>query len=98
MGNKYAYSVERIPPMRRFAFDAGYLGRRRHIVHGLVEFDVTDARKFIREYEHETGEKLSFTAFVICCLSKAIEQHPHVHAKARDQTLRVVRWREHRRR
>jgi len=89
MGDKQAYKIERIPPMRRFAFDAGYLGRRRHIVHGLVEVDVTDARALIREYERKTGEKLSFTAFVILCLSKAIEEHPHAHAY-RDWRNRLV--------
>ena len=89
MGKKHAYSIERIPPMRRFAIDAGYLGRRRHIVHGLIEVDVTGAREFIQEYERKTGEKLSFTAFVICCLSKAIEEHPHAHAY-RDWRNRLV--------
>jgi pyruvate/2-oxoglutarate dehydrogenase complex dihydrolipoamide acyltransferase (E2) component len=84
-----AYRTERIPPMRRFALDAGYLGRRRHIVHGLIEVDVTDARDLIREHQRRTGETLSFTAFIICCLSKAIEQHPHVHAY-RDWRNRLV--------
>jgi len=74
------YTIETIPKMRRFALDAGYLGRRRHIVHGLIEVDVTEARKHIKEYETKTGEKLSFTAFVIFCLSKAIEKNPHMHA------------------
>ena len=69
MGEKHAYEIEPIPPMRRFALDAGYLGRRRHIVHGLIEVDITDARELIREHEKKTGEKLSFTAFVIGCLS-----------------------------
>ncbi|MGD9002257.1 MAG: 2-oxo acid dehydrogenase subunit E2 [Anaerolineae bacterium] len=89
MSEKQAYSVERIPPMRRFAIDAGYLGRRRHIVHGLIEADVTDAREFIREHERKTGHKLSFTAFLISCLSKAIEAHPHVHAY-RDWRNRLI--------
>jgi pyruvate/2-oxoglutarate dehydrogenase complex dihydrolipoamide acyltransferase (E2) component len=80
MGEQHEYRVEPIPPMRRFALDAGYLGRRRHIVHGLIEVDITDAREFIRGYERTTGEKLSLTAFVIYCLSKAIEEHPQVHA------------------
>ena len=80
MDQKHAYRMERIPPMRRFSIDAGYLGRRRHIVHGLIEVDVTPAREIIQDHEQKTGEKLSFTAFVICCLSKAIEQHPHMHA------------------
>jgi pyruvate/2-oxoglutarate dehydrogenase complex dihydrolipoamide acyltransferase (E2) component len=69
--------------------DAGYLGRRRHIVHGLIEVDVTDARQAIREVEQNTGEKLSFTAFIIYCLSRAVEEHPHVHAY-RDWRNRLV--------
>lgn len=83
------YEVEPIPKMRRFAFDAGYLGRRRHIVHGLIEVDITEARQIIRAKEEGIGEKLSFTAFVIYCLSKAIEQHPHTHAY-RDWRNRLV--------
>ena len=86
---KRAYRIERIPPMRRFAIDAGYLGRRRHIVHGLIEVDVTDAREFIRRHERTTGKKVSFTAFVIHCLSRAIEERPHLHAY-RDWRGRLV--------
>lgn len=93
MDDKEAYKIEPIPVMRRFALDAGYLGRRRHIVHGLIEVDVTDARGCIRKHERETGEKLSFTAFVISCLSKAIEEHPHVHAY-RDWCNRLVIYRD----
>ena len=89
MSKKHTYKLEPIPPMRRFALDAGYLGRRRHIVHGLIEVDVTDARALIREYERTAGEKLSFTAFVVHCLGKAIEEHPHVHAY-RDWRNRLV--------
>ena len=89
MGDKHTYKVERIPAMRRFSLDAGYLGRRRHIVHGLIEVDVTDAREFIQEYERIAGERLSFTAFIIHCLGKAIEEHPHLHAY-RDWRNRLV--------
>jgi pyruvate/2-oxoglutarate dehydrogenase complex dihydrolipoamide acyltransferase (E2) component len=80
MSDKKSYKIEPIPAMRRFAFDSGYLGRRRHIVHGLIEVDITKARHFISEHERETGEKLSLTAFIIFCLSKSIEEHPHLHA------------------
>jgi len=74
------FKIEAIPKMRRFSLDAGYLGRRRHIVHGLIEVDVTEPRKFIKDHKLKTGETLSFTAFVILCLSKAIEKNPHMHA------------------
>ncbi len=89
MPQKHTYRLEPIPPIRRFALDAGYLGRRRHIVHGLIEVDVTNARGIVDDYELTSGEKVSFTAFVIHCLSKAIEQHPHMHAY-RDWRNRLV--------
>jgi len=89
MDSKHTYRIEPISPLRRFALDAGYLGRRRHMVHGLIEVDVTDARQAIREHERKTGEKLSFTAFIIYCLSRAVEEHPHVHAY-RDWRNRLV--------
>ncbi len=74
------YTLEPFPKMRRFAIDAGRLGRQRHFVHGLLELDVTDARRYIRRYKIETGETLSFTAFVIACLAKAVEANKKVHA------------------
>lgn len=58
-------------------------------MHGLIEVDVTDAREIIRNHEYATGEKLSFTAFIIYCLSNAIEEHPHLHAY-RDWLGRLV--------
>ena len=53
---------------------------RRSNVHGLVEFDVTEARDRIRTIEAETGARLSFTAFVVCCLARAIDDHPDINA------------------
>ena len=93
MSDKKSYEIEPIPAMRRFAFDAGYLGRRRHIVHGLIEVDITKARKLISEHERETGEKLSLTAFIIFCLSKSIAEHPHVHAY-RDWRNRLIIYKD----
>lgn len=89
VAKRHASTIEPIPRMRRFAMDAGYLGRRRHIVHGLIEVDVTDARARIREVEGKTGKKLSFTAFILYCVTKAIAEHPHLHAY-RDWLGRLV--------
>jgi pyruvate/2-oxoglutarate dehydrogenase complex dihydrolipoamide acyltransferase (E2) component len=83
------YHVEPIPRMRRFSLDAGYLGRRRHIVHGLIEVDVTQARNQLRAHKERTGETLSFTAFIIACLGQAVETNPHLHAY-RDWRNRLV--------
>lgn len=69
-----------MPSQRRTASDAGRLGRGKHIVHGLAEVDVTEARQLIRKYEQRTGERLSFTAFIINCLGEAIDKHKELHA------------------
>jgi len=54
--------------------------RNRPMIHGLIEVDVTKARAFLRAYKATTGESLSFTAFLIACLSKAVEEDKTVQA------------------
>jgi hypothetical protein len=46
--------------------DALDLGRRKHMIHGLLEIDVAAARQPIREYEATARQDLS-TAFVVAC-------------------------------
>jgi hypothetical protein len=60
----------------------GYLdaASRKHLVHGLVEMDVTVPRRMIREHRSRTGEALSFTAFVVACVAKAVDADRSVHA------------------
>jgi pyruvate/2-oxoglutarate dehydrogenase complex dihydrolipoamide acyltransferase (E2) component len=56
------------------------LGEQKHIIHGLVEADVTMVRHFIHEYEAATGTDISFTAFIITCLGKAVSTNERVQA------------------
>ena len=51
--------------------------------------DVSEARAIIREHRESSGERLSFTAFIINCLGKAVESNPHTHAY-RDWRNRLV--------
>lgn len=56
------------------------MGLRKHTVHGLVEFDITDARNAIRQHRQQTGEALSFSAFFLTCLGKAVDEDRNMHA------------------
>lgn len=56
------------------------LAARRHVMHALLELDITDARRAIREQRAETGEPLSFTAFVVACLARAIDEDKTLNA------------------
>jgi pyruvate/2-oxoglutarate dehydrogenase complex dihydrolipoamide acyltransferase (E2) component len=68
------------PRSRLLMVDGGRMGLQKHIVHGLVEFDITHARETIRQHRSQTGEALSFSAFFLACLGKAIEQNKEMHA------------------
>ncbi|MFN0122289.1 MAG: 2-oxo acid dehydrogenase subunit E2 [Blastocatellia bacterium] len=78
--NHAGYEVVPFPPARQFVVDSGRFAHRSHTVRGLLEIDVTKARQFIREHKATTGESLSFTAFVIACLGRAMETNKEIHA------------------
>ena len=69
-----------VPWVRNLVIDAGRASRRRHSIHGLFEVDVTPARQALRAHRQATGEDLSFTAFVIRCVGRAVAAEPNVQA------------------
>lgn len=83
-----AGSIAPFPPLQHLATDWLELERRRHIMHGLFEVDVTEARRAIRAYRARTGAPLSLTAFLIYCLSRAVD------ADKAMQTYRLGRRRQ----
>ena len=68
------------PKGRRFLEAAIRSTHHKPMIHGLLEVDVTKARACLREHQATTGEALSFTAFMITCLGKAVDEHKAVHA------------------
>jgi pyruvate/2-oxoglutarate dehydrogenase complex dihydrolipoamide acyltransferase (E2) component len=68
------------PRNRLLMVDGGKLGLKKHTVHGLVEFDITEARKSLKQYRAQTGEAISFSAFFLACLGKALEQNKAMQA------------------
>ena len=75
-----SFEVLPFPRERHDIVDALEVGVRRHMVHALLEFDVTAARERIREREAGSGERLSFTAFLVASLARAIDADRRLHA------------------
>ncbi len=75
-----AYDVVPFPPLQHQMMDWLGLMHRQHTMHGLIEVDITDARHAIREYRARTGAPLSLTAFIIYCLSRAIDEDKAMQA------------------
>jgi pyruvate/2-oxoglutarate dehydrogenase complex dihydrolipoamide acyltransferase (E2) component len=68
------------PNIRRWTAAAYRSVQRKPMLHGLLEVDVTRARAILRAHKARTGETLSFTAFLIGCLGKAVDEHKSVQA------------------
>ena len=74
---------------RRFMREAIRSTHHKPMMHGLIEVDVTKARAYLRDVKTKTGESPSFTAFIIGCLGRAVDEHRYVHAlwKGRHQLI-----------
>ena len=60
------------------------------MMHGLIDVDVTRARALLRDYRAQTGESLSFTAFIISCLGRAVDENRAVQAFRKGSRRLVV--------
>ena len=78
--NHELHTVLPYPRTRLLMADGGRMGLRKHTVHGLTEFDITQTRESLRQHRAETGEALSFSAFFLACLGKAIDADKQLHA------------------
>jgi len=78
--NNEKFQIIPFPKIRRLMVDGGQLAKQKHLIHGLVEMDVTEARRLIRAHKEKTGEALSFTAFFMSCFGRAVDMNKHMQA------------------
>src|SRR4051812_50003933 len=87
-GRARGRDVRPFPPARRAVTAAVRAGRRIVPMHGLLDVDVTAARRLLADHV----PPLSMTAFLIAGVARAAAAHPEVHAY-RDWRGRLVRHR-----
>lgn len=73
-------TVVKLPLLRRLVIDVADIGRKRNTMRGLLEVDITNARSLLSQYHSRAGEKPSFTAFVIRCVARALEDDKSIQA------------------
>ena len=83
------FATRPFPRERHDIVDALEVGVRRHMVHALLELDVTRARQLIRDREAAAGERPSFTAFIVASLARALDADRRLQAY-RDWRGRLV--------
>lgn len=68
------------PKARQAVVDSLQHARRMNVFHVITEVDVTEVRRWIRKTREETGEALSFTAFLTSCVARAVDEDRSMHA------------------
>lgn len=74
MSDPGKYDVGKMSDIRVMIAEACEQSKYYNHIYGLVEVDVTKGREFIRKHEEKTGEKLSFTAWVMKCIAQAVSE------------------------
>jgi pyruvate/2-oxoglutarate dehydrogenase complex dihydrolipoamide acyltransferase (E2) component len=72
--------------IRKAYLDVLAAGRRKNIIHGLIEVDVTEARRVLRQRD-AAGDHLSFTAFLMHAVARAVDEDRILHAYRRRNQL-----------
>jgi len=75
------YQVVELPPGRRIWVNTLELSWPAHPIYGLLEVDVTLARRLMAEHKERTGESLSFAGFVTYCLARAVDEDKSIQAQ-----------------
>ncbi|MCF7822972.1 MAG: 2-oxo acid dehydrogenase subunit E2 [Candidatus Marinimicrobia bacterium] len=73
---KTGYSIKKLSFNRRLVAASSSVSREFNTIHTITEADITNVRSLMSQYHNKTGERLSLTAYVVCCLAKAIEDNP----------------------
>ncbi|MHA1557972.1 MAG: 2-oxo acid dehydrogenase subunit E2 [Candidatus Heimdallarchaeota archaeon] len=79
MAKTDSYTVEPFPRFREIVIESVEAGKKMNHVIGLPIYDVTKARELIRKHKEKTKETISFTSFIINCLSKAVNENKQLH-------------------
>ncbi|KUO67119.1 MAG: dehydrogenase [Lutibacter sp. BRH_c52] len=69
------YKIQKFPDSRIATIDVCEIGKRKHHITGLVEVDVTETRKKIREYNMGHRYKISFNAWLISAICSTIKKY-----------------------
>ena len=74
------YSRVPYPKIRRATVGVLKAAKRKNMIHSFIEVDISNARKNLRKLKRETNHYISFTGYIIYCVSKAVEKNKIMHA------------------
>ncbi|HCG62713.1 MAG TPA: dehydrogenase [Sphaerochaeta sp.] len=79
MGKDYCEQVS-FPPIRKATVDLLSVAVHKHMIHGMIEVDVTDCRSRFRAMRTQGKEIPSLTSYIIYCCAKVVSKDKMLHA------------------
>jgi pyruvate/2-oxoglutarate dehydrogenase complex dihydrolipoamide acyltransferase (E2) component len=87
MKKERSYRVVPFTLNRRMVAASASVGHERNNIHAMMEVDIAEPRRLIREHRQSTGERLSLTAYVVACLARALAEHPGLNSFRKGRKL-----------
>lgn len=84
------YTSKPISFYRKMVRASAEVSAKNPMIHSVTQADVTLPRKLIREHYKQTGEKISFTGYIVYCLAQVLNQHPELNSFIRRNRLVVL--------
>lgn len=90
MKNNKGYKTQPLSFNRRAVIASASVTREKNAIHSFTEVDITEPRRLIKEHAEKTGEKLSFTAYIVTCLAHTLKDHPHLNSFIKGNRLVIL--------
>ncbi len=87
MKNNSGYKISPLSFNRMAVRASASVTKEKNTIHGLTEIDITIPRRLIREHFDRTGEKLSFTAYIVSCLAQVMKDFPQFNSFIKGRKL-----------
>jgi pyruvate/2-oxoglutarate dehydrogenase complex dihydrolipoamide acyltransferase (E2) component len=87
MKRRKGYQIAPLSFNRQAVIASATVTKDKNAIHCFTEIDISEPRSLIRKHFEKTGEKLSFTAYIVTCLSKVIQDFPQFNSFIRGRKL-----------
>lgn len=75
---------------RKMVIASATVTSKKNAFHSYTEVDVTKPRQFIKSHFEKTGEKLSFTGYIVKSLAQTIKQYPQFNSFIKGRKLVIL--------
>ena len=90
MRNKKGYKIIPLSFNRQAVAASASVTKGKNTIHSFTEVDITEPRRLIKEHFEKTGEKLSFTAYIVTCLARVIKKYPELNSFIKGRKLIIL--------